>query len=166
MNNVPVHEIIEDMTDILKVQPLMSKVRLTLGLAAEKDVILADAEQIRQVFLNLSINAADAIATDEKNHDGELVVKTEVLHSSDQEALNGQLTLKIMFEDNGPGIPADKLAYIFDPFFTTKEPGKGTGLGLSVSFMIIEGIGGTIKAFSKEGSGTTVSVYLPLYDSS
>ncbi|MBW1644563.1 MAG: HAMP domain-containing histidine kinase, partial [Deltaproteobacteria bacterium] len=64
--------------------------------------------------------------------------------------------------DNGIGIPAESLGNIFDPFYTTKEPGKGTGLGLSVSFMIIEEMGGKIEAASKEGQGTTISIFLPL----
>ena len=57
----------------------------------------------------------------------------------------------------------ENLGNIFDPFYTTKEPGKGTGLGLSVSFMIIENFGGKIEATSKEGEGTTMTVFLPLH---
>jgi len=159
---VSVHGLIEDMALVLRVQPLMSKVQLKLQLSAVKNVILADAEQLRQVFLNLAINAADAIAAGENNHDGELTIQTEVLSSSDRGALQKQETLKITFEDNGPGIAAEHIGNIFDPFFTTKEPGKGTGLGLSVSFMIIESMGGTIQADSQTGRGTTLSVYLPL----
>jgi len=159
---VSVHGLIEDMAHILRVQPLMSKIRLTLQLSAVKNVVLADAEQLRQVFLNLAINAVDAIDAGEGNRDGQLTIQTEVLSSSDPGALQQQETLKIMFEDNGPGISAENMGNIFDPFFTTKEPGKGTGLGLSVSFMIIEGMGGAIKAASREGQGTTLSVHLPL----
>jgi signal transduction histidine kinase len=70
--------------------------------------------------------------------------------------------LKIEYIDNGPGIAEENLGNIFDPFYTTKGPGKGTGLGLSVCFMIVEGIGGKIKANSKEGKGTTLTIYLPL----
>jgi len=160
---VSVHGLIEDMAHILKVQPLMAKVQLELQLSAEKDVILADAEQLRQVFLNLAINAADAIAAGENIYDGQLTIQTEVLSPFDRGALKQQETLKIMLEDNGPGISAEHIENIFDPFFTTKEPGKGTGLGLSVSFMIIEGMGGSIKATSQTGHGTILSVYLPLH---
>jgi C4-dicarboxylate-specific signal transduction histidine kinase len=64
--------------------------------------------------------------------------------------------------DNGPGVPGEALGNIFDPFFTTKEPGKGTGLGLSVSFTIIEGLGGSIKAESNAEGGTSMTIMLPL----
>ena len=160
---ISVHGLIEDMAHILRVQPLMSKVQLKLQLSALEDVILADAEQLRQVFLNLAINAADAIAAIENNNDGQLTIQTEVLPSSGLGVLQQKEKLRIMFKDNGPGISTENIGNIFDPFFTTKEPGKGTGLGLSVSFMIIEGMGGTIKAASQPGRGTTLSVYLPLY---
>jgi len=159
---VSVHGLIADMAHILRVQPLMSKVQLELKLSADKDVIQADPDQVRQVFLNLAINAADALNSMEKKDEGRLTILTELLPESDPGALHLQQTLKVVFEDNGPGIPAENLGNIFDPFFTTKDPGKGTGLGLSVSFMIVEGIGGTIKADSGTGHGTTLSVYLPL----
>ncbi|MDF1591106.1 MAG: ATP-binding protein [Desulfobacterales bacterium] len=160
---VSVHGLIEEMAHVLRVQPLMSKVHLQLQLSAVKDVIMADAEKLRQVFLNLAINAADAIAAGENIGDGQLTIQTEVLSPSDGGVLKQQETLKIMFEDNGPGISPEHLENIFDPFFTTKDPGKGTGLGLSVSFMIIDGMGGVIKAASRPGCGTTLSVYLPLH---
>jgi len=70
--------------------------------------------------------------------------------------------LNIEIIDNGPGISEENLNNIFDPFFTTKEPGKGTGLGLSVCFMIIDKLGGNIKATSKQGKGTTITITLPL----
>jgi len=161
-DTISVHGLIEDMAHILRIQPLMSNVQLKLQLSAVKDVILANAEQLRQVFLNLAINAADAIAAGENNRDGRLAIHTEALSSSDREAIDKQETLKIIFEDNGPGISAENIGNIFDPFYTTKEPGKGTGLGLSVSFMIIDGMGGTIKAASQTARGTTLTVFLPL----
>ena len=163
---VSVHGLLEDMAHILRVQPLMSKILLNLQLAAGSDMIQADPDQLRQVFLNLTINAADAIAAGENNHDGRLVIQTETLSASDRDALRRHETLKIMFEDNGPGILAEHIGNIFDPFFTTKAPGKGTGLGLSVSFMIIESMGGTIKATSPAGGGTILSVFLPLHTGS
>ncbi len=64
--------------------------------------------------------------------------------------------------DNGPGVPDETLGNIFDPFFTTKDPGKGTGLGLSVSFTIVEGLGGSIKAERNEKGGTCMTIMLPL----
>ncbi len=159
--NVSVHDILIDTIQVLKTQPMMSHIELEHHLEAEKDTIFADSDQLRQVFLNLIINASDAVsASEEKN--GMLSIRTMGLSRSDPDALNRQETLKVMFRDNGPGIAEEDIANIFDPFFTTKEPGKGTGLGLSVSFMIVEGIGGTIRAASEPGEGTTITLLMPI----
>jgi signal transduction histidine kinase len=109
------------------------------------------------------INAADAIASTEERVQGKVTIASAIVASPVAELSGHEQVLKIEFNDNGPGIPADNLGDIFDPFFTTKEPGQGTGLGLSVSFMIIESLGGTIKAASEVGKGTTLIIYLPLH---
>jgi signal transduction histidine kinase len=70
--------------------------------------------------------------------------------------------VRIDVTDSGCGISKENLEKVFDPFFTTKDVGKGTGLGLSVSYGIIQEIGGRITVDSKEGTGTTFSVYLPI----
>jgi two-component system NtrC family sensor kinase len=160
LRRVSVHDLIDDIADVLNVQPLMANVDLKQSLSAEKDVVLADANQLRQVFLNLIINAADAISSMHKEENGRLQIAT------DTETLSTDSIpmLKIRFIDSGPGIPEDRLGNIFDPFYTTKEPGKGTGLGLAVSFMIIERFGGHMTATSEIGKGTTMVIYLPLAD--
>ncbi len=154
---VSVHEIIRDMTDMLACQPLTAKIDIELLLSAEKDRVMADPNQLRQVFLNIVINAADAVHSLEDRQNGKLLIKSEVV--SDEDA---RLMLQLEFADNGTGIPAAHLSDIFDPFYTTKEPGKGTGLGLSVSFTIIESAGGSISASSEEGNGTTMTIRLPI----
>ncbi len=156
-----VHDLLLDMIQMLGTQPMMSHVELDSHFEAQADAVYADSDQLRQVFLNLVINAADAVAAGEKKS-GRLSIRTLELAGTDPEALNCRETLKIMFSDNGPGIAPENLANIFDPFFTTKDPGKGTGLGLSVSFMIVEGVGGTITADSEPGCGTTITLLLPL----
>ncbi|MCJ7771753.1 MAG: ATP-binding protein [Desulfobacterales bacterium] len=161
---VSVHEIINDLENVVSVQPMMSNIHLTLRLAADKDVVIADPDQLRQVFLNLMINAADAIHAIENKREGEVIISSEVIREKNKASENQYPALKITYADNGIGIPDGTLGNIFDPFYTTKEPGKGTGLGLSVSFMIIEEMGGKIKATSKEGHGTTMSLFLPLSD--
>jgi two-component system NtrC family sensor kinase len=103
--------------------------------------------QLNQVFLNLLMNACDAM-----NSKGTLTITTRTL--------DGGVELKI--SDTGPGVPPELLNRLFDPFFTTKEVGKGTGLGLSLSHGIIERHHGQISVDSKPGHGATFSIWLPL----
>ena len=162
---IHVHDIIDDITNVIKFQPLMSDISIKLLLKAENDMVVADPNQLRQVFLNLMLNAADAISTNEQADIGELIIKSEVLPNLDRSGLENSQdkpTLIIRVIDNGPGISQENLGNVFDPFFTTKEPGKGTGLGLSVSFMIVESIGGKITAANNSGQGTTMTLSLPL----
>ena len=163
--SVAVHDLIHDTADVLRVQPLMSSIELCLGLDAVADTVWADPNQLRQVFLNLIINAADAISSEDKNSVGRLMIATESENAKGSDSSTNPNRIKILFIDNGPGIAEENLGNIFDPFFTTKDPGKGTGLGLSVSFMIIEGLGGKMTGFSQAGKGTTMVISLPLYAS-
>lgn len=110
--------------------------------------IRGDNQKLKQVFLNLLLNAADAV---EKN--GQIKIDVE------KDASSGFLAVHVL--DNGCGIPAHILPYIFDPFFTAKDPGKGTGLGLSVSHGIVNMHGGRIKVNSEEGKFTRFTVILP-----
>ncbi|MBI1905467.1 MAG: histidine kinase [Rhodocyclales bacterium] len=105
--------------------------------------------QINQVFLNLLINASQAIP--EQEH-GSITIRSGC---SDAEAW-------VSISDTGIGIPPEVVSRIFDPFFTTKPVGKGTGLGLSLSYGIIDGHGGRIEVDSQPGRGSTFTVWLPL----
>ena len=176
---VSVHDLIDDIAQVLNVQPLMSNIDLECRLDAQKDRVLADSNQLRQVFLNLIINAADAISSENKDFEGKLLIRSVIVgsiagfehatnsrsHHSDTQLQDHKTHLKIMFIDNGPGIPEENIGNIFDPFYTTKEPGKGTGLGLSVSFMIVEGFGGKMTVSSEIGKGTTLTLLLPIVES-
>lgn len=113
--------------------------------------IRGDRQQWKQVFLNLVLNALDAV---ERN--GKIKIKAEKNETA------GFLSVHV--EDNGGGIPAHVLPYIFDPFFTTKQPGKGTGLGLSVSKGIVTRHGGRIDVSSRGGSYTRFTVIVPATD--
>lgn len=161
---VSVHDLIDDVAQVLNVQPLMSDIELECRLEAQNDKILADSNQLRQVFLNLIINAADAIASDGKAGNGKLLIQSSLAGEKQEQPQGRQNYLEIMFIDNGPGIPEENIGNIFDPFYTTKDPGKGTGLGLSVSFMIVEGFGGKMTVSSKIGEGTTLTLLLPLIE--
>ena len=153
------HALLTETINILKPQPMMASINLNTDLKAERDEVLADSGQLKQVFLNIIMNAADAMedhgVSEEESRPKALTVRTTNLDDS----------VEIRFIDEGLGIPEHDLVHIFDPFFTTKEPGKGTGLGLSVCYRIIEGLGGTIKAESAVGKGTTIIIDIPLHQS-
>jgi PAS domain S-box-containing protein len=109
--------------------------------------IVCNPGQLNQVFLNLLVNAAQAI-----EGRGEIEIAT---HAADD-------TIVIAVADTGCGIPADHLDRIFEPFFTTKEVGKGTGLGLSIAYDIVAKHGGEIKVESPPGQGTRFTIRLPI----
>ena len=160
---ISVHAIIDDIVKVFKVQPMMKQIEIRKSLAAEADNVLADPDQLRQVFLNLLINSADAISTAETSTGNEIEIDTKIAADVDPVTGKSRPKLEIRIRDNGPGISPENIDNIFDPFFTTKETGMGTGLGLWVSFIMIDGIDGTITADSEPNTGTTVTIYLPLY---
>lgn len=124
-------------------------------IALEKDIndllpqVNGDLQKLQQVFLNLIINAEQAI--------GAYGIITVQARKVDK----GYICINIC--DTGPGIVQENIDQIFDPFFTTKGVGKGTGLGLSIVYAIVKEHGGYIEVTSKLGEGTTFSVYLPVY---
>jgi len=163
---VSIHKIIGDMVDILKPQPMISDSEIFLDKGAKKDAVLADPDKLKQVFLNLSMNAIDAMGINQTKNESQkntLSIQTSLAPKTKADERVNTSKIHIEFIDNGPGIPAEDLTRIFDPFYTTKEPGKGTGLGLSVSLRIIEDIGGDIKVKSEVGKGTKIIIILPLY---
>ena len=162
---VSVHDLIDDVAQVLNVQPLMSNIELECRLDAQNDRVLADSNQLRQVFLNLIINAADAVSSENKAIKGKLTIQSILVDEKRKPPEDTRSFLNIMFIDNGPGIPEENIGNIFDPFYTTKDPGKGTGLGLSVSFMIVEGFGGKMTVSSEIGEGTTLTLLLPVVES-
>lgn len=113
-------------------------------------VIHIDAQRMQEVFLNLLMNAIQAIT--------EPPGQIRIAAHEDKENQQAVIT----FEDTGAGIPKDELERIFDPFFSTKEVGMGTGLGLSIVYGIIEKHRGTIAVESAEGEGTRFTIHLPL----
>ncbi len=109
--------------------------------------------QVNQVFLNILMNAAQAVKSQEREEKGTIRVRTY--------ATETHVVCEIA--DNGPGIPPDILSRVFDPFFTTKPPGKGTGLGLSVSYdIVVNKHKGELFVDSPLGEGTTFTVKLPI----
>ena len=155
---VALHSVIKDIAQVMRVQPLMADIQMEFDLKAESDLVLGNEDQLRQIFLNLFLNAADAINSSPGRAKGIIRVHTAAVAENGQKNEN----IKITVADNGPGISAQQLQNIFDPFYTTKEPGKGTGLGLAVSYMIADGMGGSISADSPPGQGAEFSILLRL----
>ncbi|MBT8370813.1 MAG: GHKL domain-containing protein [Deltaproteobacteria bacterium] len=120
---------------------------------------MADPDRLEQVFINLLINARDAV--DEKGQSrghppGEKKI-TITTHSEGN-------SIVVEIRDSGPGIPDEIIDRIFEPFFTTKKVGQGTGLGLSISYGIIKECNGRIKAFSKKNEGAGFRMRFPVAD--
>ncbi len=113
--------------------------------------VVADQSRLTQVFVNLIVNAAQAIP-ERRNVDGVIEIRTGVRP-------DGRVCIDV--KDNGLGMPAEVRARVFDPFYTTKPVGVGTGLGMSISNNIIQSFGGEIEIESHEGEGTRVSIILP-----
>jgi two-component system, NtrC family, sensor kinase len=128
----------------------VSNIEVSIDLAAELPETMADPYQLQQVFLNLIVNAEQAMI--DRHGKGLLRLSTR------SEA--GRIL--IFFSDDGPGIPRENQRRIFEPFFTTKPMGKGTGLGLSICQAMIGEHGGSIEVESTVGRGTTFIVELPV----
>jgi len=131
-------------------QALFHNIEIIKRLDPNLPYVYGNAGQLKQVFMNIIVNAAEAM-----HGSGTLTITTSV--SPDRN------TVLIEFTDTGEGIPEENLTRIFEPFFTTKDVGKGTGLGLATSYGIIEEHGGRISVKSKVGEGTTFTIELPFY---
>lgn len=134
---------------LLENQALFHNIRIVKDLDPSLPPIPANTGQLNQVFMNIILNAAEAMAGQ-----GMLTVNTRLGPEKD--------TVLIEFIDTGCGIKEEHLNLIFDPFFTTKEVGKGTGLGLSMSYGIVEKHRGRIWVKSKEREGSTFTIELPV----
>ena len=144
-----INTVIENALTLLKNEISSRRIRIEKYLSNEMMDILVDEGQIMQVFVNILLNAAQAI------NQGDVIA----IWSRADEAQN---LIRIEFTDSGPGISEKDLPKIFDPFFSTKV--KGTGLGLSVSYRIIKNHKGDIRVFSKPGEGTRFIIDLPFQD--
>jgi len=113
-------------------------------------LVIGDPHQLMQVFLNLILNAEQAIR--EVREAGSLRIR-----------LGGKEQMVwASFQDDGPGIPPEILPNIFDPFYTTKRPGRGTGLGLSICKAVLKEYGGNVEAGPGSGGGAVFTVYMPI----
>ena len=144
-----VNEIIREALSLMENQALIHNVKIVQELNGDLPGIVVDTDQIQQVFVNVILNALDAMP-----EGGTLRVRSD-------SASEGH-AVQVAFGDTGHGIPPEHIDKVFDPFFTTKSPNKGTGLGLAVSYGIIERHGGKIEVESEGGVGTTFMIALPV----
>lgn len=151
-----VNEVLEEVLALMERQLRQRRVLLHRALTPKLPLALASGEQLKQVFLNLILNATEAMP-----QGGQLWVSTSPSNDMESEFLARQYVF-VQFRDSGQGIPEDVLPYIFEPFFSTKREQRGTGLGLWVSQGIIQQHGGQIRVRSRPGAGTTFTIALPL----
>jgi signal transduction histidine kinase len=140
--------VIDETLKLVRNQVMLSGIQVEKDILPEVPLISGDHKSLQQVFLNLFINAIQAMPDG-----GSLQIK---VHTEDGH------WLKIDVGDTGAGIDPQHLPHIFDPFYTTKEVGRGTGLGLSVTYGIIEKHGGHIEAHSQKGKGTLFTITMPI----
>jgi two-component system NtrC family sensor kinase len=145
---VDVNEVINRSYDLAAHSAQLQHVQVVKELAPSLPEIIADFDQLQQVFTNLIMNAIQAMP-----EGGKLTIRT----SADD------TQLKVAVQDTGCGIPPENMRKLFTPFFTTKREVKGVGLGLAVSYGIIQRHHGRIEVQSKVGEGTTFAVFLPIH---
>ena len=143
------HQVIDEVLKFIEQHSGFGGVQIDRDYDDQVPDILLDEKRIKQVFINLVMNAKHAVGDQ-----GHIRVITDFEP--------GKTNVRIRVIDNGHGISADDLPHIFEPFFTTKPTGEGTGLGLSVSYGIIKNHGGDILVESDPGQGSTFTVILPL----
>jgi C4-dicarboxylate-specific signal transduction histidine kinase len=151
VERVDVDEVIERSLSLMQEQLRLRGIEIELDLCAEELIVLGNAIQLEQVFINLLTNARDAL---EESPQKTIRIATE----------NDGEEIRIAFADTGSGIAAEVEQRIFDPFFTTKEVGTGTGLGLSITYSIVKEHGGEISVSSEPGGGARFLVTLPVSD--
>ncbi|MBU0993152.1 MAG: HAMP domain-containing histidine kinase [Proteobacteria bacterium] len=147
-----IDEIVNDSVRLVANQVRLAKIKLDVEFEENLPRIHGDEQMLKQVFVNLILNAVDALSPG-----------GNVRISVQRDKLPGYLLVTV--QDDGPGIPEHIQSRIFEPFFTTKGQGKGTGLGLSVCRGIIRKLGGYIHLKGSSAAGTTFTVSLPITDS-
>jgi two-component system NtrC family sensor kinase len=153
-----VNRLVEDTVRFVDRPMSLDKIEFATELEPGLPQLWGDADLIKQVLLNILVNAQQAIADK-----GTITVRTRLLPPpAGKSGPDAVPTIEVAVRDTGCGIPEANLQRIFDPFFTSKEVGKGTGLGLSVSYGIVRAHGGAIKVESTVGVGSTFRIQLPV----
>jgi two-component system, NtrC family, sensor kinase len=149
-DKVDIKGLVSDVVKMTGRQKELKRLDIELNFSPEPLIIFGDSNQLKQVFLNMILNAIDAT-----RDGGKIKIST----------IKNNNCAQVMFEDTGCGIASENVDKIFEPFFTTKTPGKGTGLGLSICYGIIEDHKGKIFVNSNGiGNGTTFTISLPMHN--
>ncbi|UCH79630.1 MAG: HAMP domain-containing protein [Nitrospiraceae bacterium] len=150
---VNLNDVLSQTIFMIKNQAKFHHIKFDINLEDRQFIITGDTSQFQQIFLNMFINAADAMSGR-----GTITASTRSVKEENRDFV------EIEFTDEGCGIKEKDMSKLFEPFYTTKPVGKGTGLGLSVSHGIVKHLGGHIKVKSTVGKGTSFFVRLPLAD--
>ena len=159
LEKVQMNDLLRRAHELLSQQLKVRGINVVWQLEDDLPIIIADPGRLEQVFINLLLNARDAIedklATEvmKKSYE-EIIIKT----SSDGKTVSAEIS------DTGTGVPKEILEKVFEPFFTTKTTGKGTGLGLSISYGIIKECGGSIQVKSEIDKGAVFIIEFPIFD--
>ena len=150
---VQLNDVLQSTLDLMRLDKRMKNtIEIHVSFDPNLPKTMIDEGQMSQVFINIILNALDAMP-----EGGKLSITTRQDHGE-----SGKDSILIEFADTGIGISKQELEKIFDPFYTTKEVGKGTGLGLSLSYNIIKRFNGDIRVESEDGKGTTFTIILPV----
>jgi two-component system NtrC family sensor kinase len=148
-SQINIDDIVESSLAIMERQALFQNIKIKKSYTSDLPKIVADSAQLQQVFMNIILNAAEAM-------DGNGVLSLSTSLDGDKKYI------EVKFSDTGHGIKEEDMKRLFEPFFSTKEVGKGTGLGLAISYSIIQKHQGTIEVQSRVGKGSTFTVKLPV----
>jgi signal transduction histidine kinase/ActR/RegA family two-component response regulator len=149
---VGINGIIESTLELQSYQLKVESIRVVTDLDPDLPKTMADFHQLQRVFLNIIINAHQAMAS--QGRGGDLMIRTRCRDNM----------IVVEIEDTGPGIPPEHVGRLFDPFFTTKEVGEGTGLGLSICYGIVEEHNGKLLARNSPRGGAIFTVKLPVIE--
>ena len=144
-----INHVLNEVIALLERQAIFHNISIVKDQSPSIPLVEVDVGQMQEVFMNLILNAAQAM-----DGSGTLTAVTNLVKDA--------TVVEIEIRDTGPGIPSDKIDKIFEPFYTTKEIGRGTGLGLSIAYGIVERHHGSISVESEVGKGTSFFVRLPV----
>jgi signal transduction histidine kinase len=147
-----VNRSIQQTLDLVRYQLTSADAEVVQNMTDDLPPIVASWEHLKSVWLNLIINARDAV--NQLPQQRQIFITTQLDGEKDH--------VQVIVQDNGKGMSEAELVHIFEPFYTTKDPGKGTGLGLATSHRIIEQHGGEINVVSAPNEGTTFIIRLPV----